>query len=65
MENYVASFINKYFHIYTYRKDRTEIDFMFEDNNILYAIEVKSGNNIHAKSLSSLKKKIMMHLRLS
>lgn len=56
MENYIATVIDKYHEVYTYRNKQTEIDFMYEMNGRVYAIEVKSGNNKRAKSLASLKK---------
>lgn len=55
MENYIATVLNKYQTIYTYRKERTEIDFMYENDNQLYAFEVKSGGNTRSKSLNALK----------
>lgn len=57
MENYIATVLSKYSEIYTYRKSSTEIDFMYENNNRIYALEVKSGNNTKAKSLRAFKDK--------
>lgn len=55
MGNYIATVLSKYHDIYTYRKAKTEIDFMFEKSNKVYAFEVKSGNNKKAKSITVLK----------
>lgn len=57
MENYIATVLSKYQKIYTYRKKRTELDFLFENNGKLYIFEVKSGSNKKAKSIVSMKNK--------
>lgn len=57
MENYIATVLSKYQKIYTYRKERTELDFLFEKNGKLYIFEVKSGSNKKAKSIISMKNK--------
>ncbi len=57
MENYIATVMDKYQKIYTYRNRQTEIDFIYEMNSQVYAIEVKSGNNKRSKSLRILKER--------
>lgn len=55
MENYIATVLSKYNEIYTYRKAKTEIDFIYQSKGQVVAIEVKSGSNKKAKSLQTLK----------
>ncbi|WOO89839.1 AAA family ATPase [Mollicutes bacterium LVI A0078] len=54
MENYIATVLNKYNEVYTYRKAKTEVDFICEKDNRIYAYEVKSGTNTKSKSLNAL-----------
>lgn len=57
LENYIATVLSKYYDIYTYKNAKTEIDFIYENNNNLYAYTVKVGNNPKAKSLMAFKDK--------
>ncbi len=53
IENYFANII-KYnqFELFCYKRNTSEVDFLIQDNQKVIPIEVKSGNNTKAKSLS-------------
>lgn len=53
MENYIATVLIKYQRkIFYFQKNKTEIDFIIDRKDYVLPIEVKSGNNLQAKSLN-------------
>lgn len=53
IENYIAQVLSKSDNVYYYQKNTNEIDFLHQVNGRAIPIEVKSGNNTKAKSLTS------------
>ncbi len=57
-ENAVSNILSKYLcddkNFYFYKDDKYELDFVYQDGHNIALIEVKSGNDLKAKSLAAL-----------
>lgn len=58
LENYIGTVLIKYYPtLFYYQKNTTEIDYIITEGENVIPIEVKSGNNTKAKSLSAYKQR--------